>query len=194
MSQPTPPGWYYAQGDPPGTQRYWDGAKWVGQPVTQPQAAPPPPSGPAGIYGAGAGPAPGYSAPPAYASYPATASVPSSNGFAFGRLFTFEGRINRQTYILSLVGFWAAFIVAGIIAAVLPVLGILLIVVIALAGIVPSIALAVRRLHDQDKSGWWYLLVFVPFGGLILLIMVLFEQGSPYGNQYGPSPTPGYNL
>lgn len=27
-----PPGWYYAQGDPPGTQRYWDGSQWVGGP------------------------------------------------------------------------------------------------------------------------------------------------------------------
>ncbi len=27
-----PPGWYHAQGDPPGTQRYWDGAQWVGGP------------------------------------------------------------------------------------------------------------------------------------------------------------------
>ena len=33
----TPPGWYYAAGDPPGTQRYWDGATWQGgpQPVAQ---------------------------------------------------------------------------------------------------------------------------------------------------------------
>ncbi len=27
-----PPGWYYAQGDPPGTQRFWDGAQWQGGP------------------------------------------------------------------------------------------------------------------------------------------------------------------
>ncbi len=27
-----PPGWYYAQGDPPGTQRYWDGTQWQGGP------------------------------------------------------------------------------------------------------------------------------------------------------------------
>ena len=27
-----PAGWYHAQGDPPGTQRYWDGAQWVGGP------------------------------------------------------------------------------------------------------------------------------------------------------------------
>ncbi len=26
------PGWYYAQGDAPGTQRYWDGTQWVGGP------------------------------------------------------------------------------------------------------------------------------------------------------------------
>ncbi len=30
-SQPTP-GWYYAAGDPPGTQRYWDGSAWQGGP------------------------------------------------------------------------------------------------------------------------------------------------------------------
>ncbi len=38
----TPPGWYYAAGDPPGTQRYWDGAQWQGGP--QPVAG----SGPGG--------------------------------------------------------------------------------------------------------------------------------------------------
>ncbi len=34
--QTQPPGWYYAQGDPPGTQRYWDGAKWEGSPQPVP--------------------------------------------------------------------------------------------------------------------------------------------------------------
>ncbi|NNE95964.1 MAG: RDD family protein [Acidimicrobiales bacterium] len=28
----TPPGWYHAAGDPPGTHRYWDGAQWQGGP------------------------------------------------------------------------------------------------------------------------------------------------------------------
>lgn len=36
MSEPqSEPGWYYAQGDPVGTQRYWDGSHWVGGPVPQ---------------------------------------------------------------------------------------------------------------------------------------------------------------
>ncbi|MEM9561545.1 MAG: RDD family protein [Actinomycetota bacterium] len=35
-----PPGWYYAQGDPPGTQRYWDGAQWQGAPQATAPATP----------------------------------------------------------------------------------------------------------------------------------------------------------
>lgn len=37
--QTQPPGWYYAQGDPPGTQRYWDGQKWEGGPQPVPGAS-----------------------------------------------------------------------------------------------------------------------------------------------------------
>jgi uncharacterized RDD family membrane protein YckC len=33
----TPAGWYYAPGDPEGTQRYWDGAQWIGEPQMVPQ-------------------------------------------------------------------------------------------------------------------------------------------------------------
>ena len=46
--QTQPPGWYYAQGDPPGTQRFWDGTKWEGGPQ-------PVPGSPQGV-GAGTGP------------------------------------------------------------------------------------------------------------------------------------------
>jgi uncharacterized RDD family membrane protein YckC len=40
MTFPTqqPAGWYHAQGDPPGTQRWWDGSQWVGGPVAVPPA------------------------------------------------------------------------------------------------------------------------------------------------------------
>jgi uncharacterized RDD family membrane protein YckC len=37
-SQGQPPGWYYAQGDPPDTQRYWDGTQWQGGPQPVPSA------------------------------------------------------------------------------------------------------------------------------------------------------------
>ncbi|MFK7919404.1 MAG: RDD family protein [Ilumatobacter sp.] len=37
----TPAGWYHAPGDPEGTQRYWDGAQWIGDPQAVPQQAAP---------------------------------------------------------------------------------------------------------------------------------------------------------
>jgi uncharacterized membrane protein YhaH (DUF805 family) len=46
----------------------------------------------------------------------------------------------------------------------------------------------VRRLHDQDKSGWLILLSFIPYiGGLILLVLMLID-GTPGANRYGPDP------
>ena len=65
----TPAGWYHAPGDPEGTQRYWDGDRWVGEPqASQAPAAssvpPPPPSGGAPP------PPPSAGAPPAgYVAY-----------------------------------------------------------------------------------------------------------------------------
>lgn len=53
---------------------------------------------------------------------------------------------------------------------------------------IPGIAVAVRRFHDQDKSGWMYLLIFIPYvGGLILLVFMCLD-GTRGPNQYGPDP------
>jgi uncharacterized membrane protein YhaH (DUF805 family) len=58
----------------------------------------------------------------------------------------------------------------------------------ALAMIVPSIAVTVRRLHDTDRSGWWYLLVLVPLiGGLVILVFMLLDS-TPGSNRFGPNP------
>ena len=56
--------------------------------------------------------------------------------------------------------------------------------------IVPSIAVAVRRLHDTNRSGWWYLLVLIPLVGAIILIVFLATDGTPGLNQYGPPAPP----
>lgn len=57
----------------------------------------------------------------------------------------------------------------------------------SLAALIPTLAVCVRRLHDQDKSGWFYLLNFVPFGGLVLLVFY-FLEGTRGPNRYGPDP------
>lgn len=57
-----------------------------------------------------------------------------------------------------------------------------------LAILIPSIAVTVRRLHDQDKSGWMVLLGLIPLvGGLILFIFMLLE-GTRGPNRFGPDP------
>jgi uncharacterized membrane protein YhaH (DUF805 family) len=60
--------------------------------------------------------------------------------------------------------------------------------VVALLFFFPHLALLVRRLHDTDKSGWWCLISFVPFGGLVILIFTLMPA-TPGPNQYGPPVT-----
>lgn len=56
-----------------------------------------------------------------------------------------------------------------------------------------SISLDVRRLHDLNKSGWWILLGFVPFAGLLLAIYTLFVPGTPGPNTYG-APVYSHNF
>lgn len=63
-----------------------------------------------------------------------------------------------------------------------------LLVLLGIGIFIPSLAVQVRRLHDQDRSGWWILLGFIPYiGGLIMLIFMLIP-GTRGPNDYGPDP------
>jgi len=66
---------------------------------------------------------------------------------------------------------------------------------VSLALILPSLAVAVRRLHDTGRSGWWWLISFIPFGSIVLLVFMVLES-QPGDNLYGPNPkgvdAPGY--
>ncbi len=60
-----------------------------------------------------------------------------------------------------------------------------------LALTIPTLAMVVRRLHDNGKSGWFYLIVLVPFVGAIWLFVLLVQEGAPIANQYGEDPKAG---
>ncbi len=58
----------------------------------------------------------------------------------------------------------------------------------SLAVLIPSIAVMTRRLHDINKSGWWQLIIFVPFIGVIVLIVFACLEGHPGENRFGANP------
>ena len=57
-----------------------------------------------------------------------------------------------------------------------------------MAILIPGIAVAVRRLHDTDKSGWWALLGLIPIIGAIVLIVMMCIDSTPGINRFGPNP------
>ncbi len=57
-----------------------------------------------------------------------------------------------------------------------------------LATFIPSLAVSIRRLHDIDKSGWWLLLVLIPFVGSIVLLVFYCLEGTRGPNRFGTDP------
>jgi uncharacterized membrane protein YhaH (DUF805 family) len=58
----------------------------------------------------------------------------------------------------------------------------------SLVTFLPSLAMGVRRLHDTDRSGWWWLLSFIPLIGIIVLIVFWCSAGTRGPNRFGPDP------
>lgn len=111
------------------------------------------------------------------------------------RYADFSGRSRRKEYWMFALLVFAVYVAISIIGAVLSGgsgdmggFTMILLGIFALGILVPSIAVQVRRFHDQDKSGWFVLLGFIPFiGGFIVLYFMIME-GTRGPNQYGPDP------
>lgn len=52
----------------------------------------------------------------------------------------------------------------------------------------PSLGVLFRRLHDTGKSGWWWLIGFIPVVGTIILIVFCCQPSQTFPNQYGGVP------
>lgn len=100
----------------------------------------------------------------------------------------FQGRASRSEYwwfflfcfivgaVISGLFFWsetAETIVRGI---------------FSLALILPSLGLAVRRMHDTGRSGWWILINLIPFIGALIFIYFAVQPSQPVPNQWGGVP------
>ncbi|MET0663447.1 MAG: DUF805 domain-containing protein [Ilumatobacteraceae bacterium] len=100
------------------------------------------------------------------------------------RYAKFDGRAGRAEYWWF---FLATFIIGLAINILTRISGVFFVLsfVYFLAVLVPSVAVAVRRLHDTDKSGWFMLLAFIPIVGFIILVVLLATPGTPGPNKYG---------
>ena len=104
----------------------------------------------------------------------------------FSKYVTFSGRSSRSAY-----WWWYLF---GVLVLVVSLAidyalgaGGILYVLVALAMLLPNLAVLVRRLHDSGRSGWWILIALVPLiGAIVLLVFTL--QGSDPPNQWGNGP------
>ncbi len=98
----------------------------------------------------------------------------------------FSGRARRKEYWMYFLFYMIFYLILFGIDMALS-LGFLAIIY-ALALLIPSLAVAVRRLHDIGKSGWFILISLIPFIGAIILIVFLVTDSQPGENQYGPNP------
>ena len=99
----------------------------------------------------------------------------------------FSGRARRTEYWLFVLFSMVIAMVLGVVDYVLGSPGIVGLL-FALAILIPSIAVGVRRLHDTDRSGWWLLIAFIPIIGTIALLVFLLLDSNPGENRFGSSP------
>lgn len=93
----------------------------------------------------------------------------------------FDGRARRKEY-------WYFFLFNVIICLMLAFVATELYMVYGLAVLLPGIGVAIRRLHDTDRSGWWLLIGFIPLIGNVVLLVVLLFDSDPGDNRYGSNP------
>ncbi len=127
-------------------------------------------------------------------------------------IFTsFDGRIGRQSWwlgsIVLIVLQWVVMLILSLVAgsgmmnamdpnnpqAMGQAMGAFSIpfIIIVLVFLWPGLALYAKRWHDRGKSGWWTLIMLVPFiGALWALVECGFLKGTEGPNQYGPDPVP----
>ena len=108
----------------------------------------------------------------------------------YSNYVNFTGRALRSEFWFFMLFYLIAYVVLGVID--FEVLGgQVLTSLFALASLLPGIAVAVRRLHDIDKSGWFILLNLIPLIGAIILIVWYCRAGTPGANRFGPEPVAG---
>jgi len=100
---------------------------------------------------------------------------------ALRKYAVFNGRAARSEYWLFVL---LTIVITNVGHVISPLLG----GIIGLGLVIPSIAVAVRRMHDIGKSGWYYLFILIPIVGFIIILVWFCKKGTEGENDYGPDP------
>ena len=109
------------------------------------------------------------------------------------QMFSFTGRIGRCRYLAYSVGMTLILmLVAGILGALAAGLirnPVVMGVIWYVPGTVIMLTLAVRRLNDMHRAGWWSVLMLIPVVNFFVCLWLVFGPGDEHANAYGPPPS-----
>ncbi|MEU2202453.1 DUF805 domain-containing protein [Isoptericola sp. NPDC019482] len=130
-------------------------------------------------------------------------SFPDAIKSVFSQYATFSGRARRSEFWLWYLFLVLVYLVEGVLlgitgnatldpatrtygGAFYVVSGLMSLTGLAL--VVPTLAVMVRRLHDQDKSGFFWFMTFIPLAGPIIMLVFYVTAGTVGANRFGPDP------
>lgn len=106
----------------------------------------------------------------------------------------FDGRARRKAYwMFTLFNIAISLGITLVVGLVSESLASGLSGLLALALFLPGLGLAVRRLHDTGRSGWYLLVLLVPIVGAFILLYFMVTEGDAGPNEYGPDPKDPFN-
>ncbi len=105
------------------------------------------------------------------------------------RYAKFDGRASRAEFWWFVLANFLIYIVLAVLMNITS-LFVVLYFVYAIGTIIPAIAVAIRRLHDTNKSGWFLLIGLIPFVGFIILIVFYATEGTNGPNDHGVAAEP----
>lgn len=115
-------------------------------------------------------------------------NFPDAVKSVYSQYVTFSGRSLRSEYWYFILFYLIVSIALSAVGLAVGVPGILE-NVFGLASFLPSLAVAIRRLHDVDRSGWWVLIPLTIIG-IIPYLYWMIKEGDSGENRFGPAPTP----
>ena len=100
----------------------------------------------------------------------------------------FSGRARRTEYWMFVLCNVIVMLLLGMVDKLIGGDNELISSIYSLAVLLPSLAVAARRLHDTDRSAWWLLLGLIPIIGPLVLIYFMVCNGQQGPNRFGDDP------